>query len=185
MKFPWNTSNGNQVIEQTRNSITKDQREITPKYLKQSYGSCAWHIVLLYSRNVWSFNQIALTVFNLQSGQKIAISYVTREIIWRINMQELWFLCMTRCLNVLYKYMKFRWNISNGYQVIEGTRNSIANDQRDITPKHPKQSYRSCTWRIVPLCSRSVWSFDQIVLTVFNLQSGQKALIFVTRGIIW
>ena len=34
---------------------------------------------------------------------------------------------------------------TDGYQVIEGTRNIIANDQREITPKHPKQSYRSCT----------------------------------------
>ena len=45
---------------------------------------------------------------------------------------------MTHRLNVLYKYM----NISNDYQVIEGTRNSITNDQSEITPKHPKQSYR-------------------------------------------
>ena len=29
---------------------------------------------------------------------------------------------MTRRLNVLYKCMKFRWNICNGYQVIEQTR---------------------------------------------------------------
>ena len=36
-------------------------------------------------------------------------------------MQELWFLCMTRRLNVLYKRMKFRCNTSNGFQVIEWT----------------------------------------------------------------
>ena len=48
-------------------------------------------------------------------------------------MQELWFLCMTCRLNVLYKGMK-----SNAYQVIERTRNSIANDQREITPKISK-----------------------------------------------
>ena len=46
-------------------------------------------------------------MFNLQSGQKIAFSYVTRGIIWKINMQELWVLCMTHRLNVLYKCMKF------------------------------------------------------------------------------
>ena len=91
------------------------------KYPKQSYGSYAWHIVSLCSRSVRSFNQIALTVFNLQSGQKVAFSYVTRRIIWKINMQELWFLCMARCLNVLYKCMKFAWNISNSYQAIEWT----------------------------------------------------------------
>ena len=51
-------------------------------------------------------------------------------------MKELWFLYMTRRLNVLYKSMKFRWNTSKGYRVIERARNSIANDQREITPKN-------------------------------------------------
>ena len=43
-----------------------------------------------------------------KSGQRVAFSYVTRGIIWKKNKQELWFLCMTCCLNVLYKCMKFR-----------------------------------------------------------------------------
>ena len=136
-KIRWNTSNGYRVKERTQNSIANYQREITQKYQKQSYGSYARHILSLCSRSVWSFNQIALTVFNL-SGQNIAFSYVTRGIIWKTNMQELWFLCMTRCLNVLYKCMKFRWNTSNSYQVIELTQNSIVNDQREITPKISK-----------------------------------------------
>ena len=51
-----------------------------------------------------SFNSVQLT----ESGQKIGFSYVTRGIIRKINMQELWFLCMTRRINVLYKCMKFR-----------------------------------------------------------------------------
>ena len=46
-------------------------------------------------------------MFYLQSGQKIAFSYVTRGIICKINMQELWVLCMTHHRNVLYKCMKF------------------------------------------------------------------------------
>ena len=78
----YNTSNGYQVIEGTRNSIANGQREITPK----------------------------------------------------ISKAKLWFLCMTHRLNVLYKCMKFL-EISNCYQVIERTQNSIANDQREITPK--------------------------------------------------
>ena len=41
MKFHFNSFNGCQVTERTRNSIANDQREITPKYSKQSYGSCA------------------------------------------------------------------------------------------------------------------------------------------------
>ena len=74
MKFHLNSFNGCQLTERTRNSIANDQREITPKYPKQSYGS-------LCSKSVWSFNQIALTVFNLQSGHEIAFNYVTRGII--------------------------------------------------------------------------------------------------------
>ena len=48
--------------------------------------------------------------------------------------------CALQIYDVSLKYLK-----TNGYQVIEGTRNSIANDQREITPKQPKQSYRSYT----------------------------------------
>ena len=79
-----------------------------------------------------SFNSI-----QLREQTKIGFSYVTRGIIWKINMQELWFLWMARRLDVLDKCMKFCWNtsISNGYQVIERTQNSIANDQREINPK--------------------------------------------------
>ena len=40
-------------------------------------------------------------------------------------MQDLWILCLTRHLNVLYKCMKFRLNTSHGYQVIERTRNRM------------------------------------------------------------
>ena len=121
MKFHFNSFNGCQVTERTRNSIANDQREITPIYPKQSYDSCAWHIVSLCATVVLSFNQIALTVFNLQSKHEIAFTYVTRSKIWKIYMQELWLLCMTRRLNTLYKWMKFRLNICNGYQVIERT----------------------------------------------------------------
>ena len=86
MKFRLNSCNGCQVTERTRNSIANDQREITPK----------------------------------------------------ISKAELWFLCMTHCLIVLYNCMKFHFNSFNGCQVIERTRNRIANDQREITPKMSK-----------------------------------------------
>ena len=42
------------------------------------------------------------------------------------------------CLTVLYNCMKFRLNSFNGYQVTERTRNSIANYQRELTPKISK-----------------------------------------------
>ena len=45
---------------------------------------------------------------------------------------------MTYRLIVLYNCMKFHFNSFNGCQVAERTRNSIANDQREITPKISK-----------------------------------------------
>ena len=51
---------------------------------------------------------------------------------------ELWFLCMTHCLIVLYNCMKFHLNNFNGCQFKEQTRNCIANDQREINPKISK-----------------------------------------------
>ena len=67
-------------------------------------------------------------------------------------------------------------NTSNGGY---GHEISFANDQRETTPKYPKRSYGSCAWHIVSLCSRSAWSFNQIALTVFNLQSGPKKLVLL------
>ena len=61
-----------------------------------------------------------------------------REITPKIYKAELWFLCMTHRLTVLYNCMKFRFNSFNGCKVTEWTRNSIANDQREITPKISK-----------------------------------------------
>ena len=61
-----------------------------------------------------------------------------REITPKISKAELWFLCMTHCLIVLYNCMKFHFNGFNGCQVTERTRNSIANDQRETTPKISK-----------------------------------------------
>ena len=59
-----------------------------------------------------------------------------REITPEISKAELWFLCMTYRLIVLYNCMKFHLNNFNGCQLTERTRKSIANDQREITPKN-------------------------------------------------
>ena len=56
----------------------------------------------------------------------------------KIHKAELWFLCMTRCLIVIYNCMKFHLNSLNGCQLIERTRNSIAIEQREITTKVSK-----------------------------------------------
>ena len=74
-------------------------------------------------------------VVNLQSGQEISLQYNQREITPKIYKAELWFLCMTHRLIVLYNCMKFHSYSFNGCQLTELTRNSIANDQREITPK--------------------------------------------------
>ena len=65
------------------------------------------------------------------------------EITPKIYNAELRFLCMTHPLIVLYNCMKFHVKSFNGCQLTERTRNSIANDQREITPKYTKQSYGS------------------------------------------
>ena len=47
-------------------------------------------------------------------------------------------------LIVLYNCMKFHLKSFNGCQLTGWTRNSIANDQREITPKLSEASYGSC-----------------------------------------
>ena len=61
-----------------------------------------------------------------------------REITPKICKAELWFLSMTHPLIVLYNCMKFHLNSFNGCQLTEQTRNSIVNDQREITTKISK-----------------------------------------------
>ena len=58
-----------------------------------------------------------------------------REITPKISTAELWFLYMTHRLIVLYNGMNFHLNSFNDCQLKERTQNSIANDQREITPK--------------------------------------------------
>ena len=77
-------------------------------------------------------------VVNLQSGHEIALQYNQREITPKISKAELWFLCMTHRLIVLYNCMKCHLNSFNGCQLTERTQYSIANDQREITPKISK-----------------------------------------------
>ena len=88
-----------------------------------------------YPANAVSYFHILLT------GKRSA----TIEVITpKIYKAELWFLCMTHCLIVLYNCMKFHSNSFNCCEITELTRNSIANDQREITPEKPKQGSGSC-----------------------------------------
>ena len=74
-------------------------------------------------------------VVNLHSGYLIALQYNQREITPKISKAELWFLCMKHRLIQLYNCMKFHFYTFNGCQLTERTRNSIVNDQREITTK--------------------------------------------------
>ena len=80
-----------------------------------------------------NFNACRLTEWTRNS-----IANDQREIVPKLSEAELWFLCMTHRLIVLYNCMKFHLNSFNGYQLTERTRNSITNDQREITQKISK-----------------------------------------------
>ena len=81
----------------------------------------------------YSFNGCQLT-----ERTQNCIANDQREITPKIFKAELWFLCLTHCLIVLYNCMKFHLNNFNAYQPTERTRNSITNDQRKLTPKISK-----------------------------------------------
>ena len=138
MKFRLNSFNGCQVTEQTRNSIANDQREITPKIYKAVLRFlCMTHpLIVLYKCMKFHLNSFNGCQLTEQTRNSIANDQ--REITPKISKAELWFLCMAHRLIVLYNCTKFHFNSFNGCQVTEQTPNSIANDQREITPKISK-----------------------------------------------
>ena len=137
MKFRFNSFNGCQVTERTRNSIANDQGEITPKiYKAELWFLCMTHLpIRLY--NCMKFHLNSFNGCQLTERTRNSIANDQREITPKIPKAELWFLCITHRL-VLYNCMNFHFNSFNGCQVTERTRNSIANDQREITPKISK-----------------------------------------------
>ena len=76
--------------------------------------------------------------FQLTEKTRNSIANNQGEITPKLSEAELWFLCMTHRLIVLYHCMKFHLNSFYGCQLTERTQNSIANDQREITPKISK-----------------------------------------------
>ena len=68
----------------------------------------------------YSFNDCQLT-----GRTRNSIANDQREITPKIAKAELWFLCMTHRLIVLYYCMKFYLNNFNGCQLTERTRNYI------------------------------------------------------------
>ena len=138
MKFHFNSFNGCQLTERTQNSIANDQREITPKIFKaELWILCMTHGLIVLC-NCMKFHLNNFNGCQLTERTRNCIAYDQREITPKISKAELWFLCMTHRLIVLYNCMKFHLNNFNGCQLTERTRNSIANDQREITPKLSK-----------------------------------------------
>ena len=107
MTFHFYSFNGCQLTQQTRNSTANDQREITPKISKvELWFLCMTHrFIVLY--NCMKFHLNNINGCQLTEQTQNSITNHQREITPKISKAELWFLRMTRCLNVLYKCMKF------------------------------------------------------------------------------
>ena len=127
MKFYLNSCNGCQVTERTRNSIANDQREITPKIYKAEL----WFLCMTVTHRLtvlYNCMKVHLHSFNgcqLTERTRKSIANDQREITPKISKAELWFLCITHCLIVRYKCMKFQPNSFNSVQLTERTRNRI------------------------------------------------------------
>ena len=117
MMFRLNSFNGCQVTERTRNSIAKDQREITPKiYETELRFLCLTHgLIVLY--NCMKFHLNSFNGCELTEWTRNNIANDQREITPKISKAELWVLCMTHCLIVLYNCMTFHFNSFNGCHV--------------------------------------------------------------------
>ena len=129
-----NSFNGCQVTERLRYSIANDQRKITSKIYKAElwFLGMTHRLIVLYNCIKFHLNSF------ITEWTRNSIANDQREITPKISKAELWFLYMTRRLIVLYKCMKFHFNSFNGCRVTERTRNSIANDQSEISPKLSK-----------------------------------------------
>ena len=138
MRFHFYSFNGCQLTERTRKCIAIDQREITPKISKaELWFLCMAHrLIVLY--NCMKFHLNNFNGCQLTERTRNSIANDQRKITPKISKTELWFLCMTHRLIVLYNCMKFHLNSYHGCQLTERTRKNIANDQWEITPKISK-----------------------------------------------
>ena len=109
-----------------------------------------------------------------------------REITPKTSKAELWFLCMTDRLIVLYNCMKFHLNSFNGCQLTERTRNSIANDPREITPKMSKVELWFLCMTHCHIVRFRCMKFQPNSFNSVQLSERTRNYIFtyVTRGII-
>ena len=104
---------GCQLTEQTRNSISNDQREITPKISKAEllFLCMTHHLIVLYNSMKFYLNIFIGCQLTKWTRKRIANDQ--REIAPKISKVELWFPCITHCLIVFYKCMMFQTNSFN------------------------------------------------------------------------
>ena len=83
---------------------------------------------------------------------------------------------------VLYNCMKFHLNSFNGCQLTEGTRNSIANDQREITPKLSEAElwFLCMTHRLIVLYNYMKFHLNSF--NAVNLQRGHEIALQMIKG---
>ena len=92
--------------------LKKDFTEMQSR--KANYLFTSWVVVIIICHLAIIYKINFSRTFSQEYHQSVK-QFVTRGIIWKINMQELWLLCMTHRLNVLNECMKFHWNNSNSY----------------------------------------------------------------------
>ena len=114
-------------------------------------------LIVLY--NCMKFHLNSLNGCQLIERTRNSIVIEQREITPKVSKTKLWFLCMTHRLIMLYNCMKFHLNIGsfNGCKLTERTRNSIANDQKEITPKISKARVMDLVHDALSDCSLQVY----------------------------
>ena len=76
--------------------------------------------VMVLKYDTWS--ECALQMYEVPLNYFSLLQMIMREITPKISKGELWFLCMTHCLIVFLKCMKFQPNSFNSVQLKEWTK---------------------------------------------------------------
>ena len=82
-------------------------------------------LIVLYNCMKFHLNICSFNVCKHTERTRNSVANDQKEITPKISKAELWILCMTHCLIVLYKYIKFQPNSFNIVQLTERTRNCI------------------------------------------------------------
>ena len=135
VKYHGYIPNSFQVKEQTQNCIGNHQGEITQKVWKRELS-------FLYATHHHDLFYIAVK-YHDYIPKGIQVIQRTRNCIWNdqgVITQKIWqrgisFLYATHRHDLFYITMKYHQNNPNGFQVMEGTRHCIWNNQGEITQK--------------------------------------------------